>query len=492
MLNNTAISFFLGVIFLTTPFFVTYAQYTDTVLSTDFDYEHTFSYNWDHTHLTSVSELRDSNLVLSGWSYIQFKQYDDDFNVINEKRYADSIHFLGGHRSLTYFQSGYYFPKNDFMFGSDTIAPSVVKFDTLGNVLWEKVLYSGYYKAAIHNIIEQQGFLYLYGWKKANVGDDTETYVSKMDTAGNILHTNLFSSLSEQSKLLSPCADGGFLMSNDFFNQPKYDTKIYKLDNNLNVQWTKVIDSSPKGTIVSAIEAPDGSVIFMGTSKHPLNNTERSYIGKLSANGVLLKDTVYDFSTGYDLFNLNGIVSFEENHLYIAGAIYEDLSADTSKSFLANLDYNLNLRWKRNYAKRLNENGIAFIHELGNGFKALAGYTFEDPSNSTTDEWFMVVDSMGCQNLTCVASLSVPEVNQINYHNINIYPNPASDIIKFNLDYPSSGNTEYTIFNTTGKIVLSGNTSSKEIDVSNLYDGFYLLSLQTQENYFKSYLIISR
>jgi hypothetical protein len=466
-------------------------QYLDTVHKTDFQHELTFSYNWDHTYLTSVSELRDSNKTLYGWTYLQFKQYDEDFNIINEKRYTDSNHFTGGHRSLTFYENAYYFPKTNMSIAFDTIKALVLKLDTVGNVIWEKKYFDNFYKVRTSNIVIQNNNLFISGWRVANNGDDSEVFILKTDTSGNILQSKFFSSLTEYPILLSICADGGFLMSNQF-GQPYVDTKIYKLDNNLNVIWTKVIDSSPEGTIVSAQETPDGSIIFIGTSKHPLNSTERSYMGKISANGLFLKDTIYDLSTGLDAFDFNGSRIWKNDGFYVRGVIYDDLSADTSRTALYYFDYDLNLKWQRKYAKRESENGIGFIKQLDNDFIVMSGYVFPDDSNATADEWFMVVDSMGCQNLTCVASLSIEDNYYLETNEILLYPNPASIHIFLKNEDLNMGGSSYKIYNSVGQESQSGLISNGQIDISDLTLGFYIFTTYHKGKHYKSSLIISR
>jgi hypothetical protein len=130
----------IGVSHLLAPSTTLYAQYLDTVHVTDTQHEYTFAYDWNHLYLTSVSTLMDSNTTLYGWNYLQFKQYDDNFNVIRETRYQDSLYYHTG-RSMTYHNSAYYFSGLKYNSFNDTIEGILIKFDTVGNVIWEKPIF---------------------------------------------------------------------------------------------------------------------------------------------------------------------------------------------------------------------------------------------------------------------------------------------------------------------------------------------------------------
>ncbi len=72
------------------------------------------------------------------------------------------------------------------------------------------------------------------------------------------------------------------------------------------------------------------------------------------------------------------------------------------------------------------------------------------------------------------------------FDNIKVFPNPASDYIHLQIDNNVSSEFEYQIFNTTAQLVsnnivpLHGN-EIKEIDISNLTNGIYFLSIINQE-----------
>lgn len=71
-------------------------------------------------------------------------------------------------------------------------------------------------------------------------------------------------------------------------------------------------------------------------------------------------------------------------------------------------------------------------------------------------------------------------LNDIQLANLNIYPNPATDLI--NISYPTSiENIE--IFDLTGRKILSKTVSEKEtqLNISHLNSGIYILNIKTDE-----------
>jgi len=77
-------------------------------------------------------------------------------------------------------------------------------------------------------------------------------------------------------------------------------------------------------------------------------------------------------------------------------------------------------------------------------------------------------------------------VNDVYYKiKLTIYPNPADNFIHYNIS--NIGNSTYTISNSFGAVVKTGSIShnnSGEINVGNLPNGIYILSIQTDNKIF--------
>lgn len=69
-------------------------------------------------------------------------------------------------------------------------------------------------------------------------------------------------------------------------------------------------------------------------------------------------------------------------------------------------------------------------------------------------------------------------LDNINNSTMGVYPNPVSDVLRFNLGQTST-NATYQVFNQTGALVLSGNfnSTSTSISVEDLQSGLYTVSV---------------
>lgn len=101
-----------------------------------------------------------------------------------------------------------------------------------------------------------------------------------------------------------------------------------------------------------------------------------------------------------------------------------------------------------------------------------------DDINIDPNNWIINQDGFVVENME-LASLIEQDVE------IGIYPNPASDIFNIRLN-ESLQNTNYTILNDAGQIVLEGqfNSSVNSIDISELAAGVYHLSVLNQDRPF--------
>jgi len=76
--------------------------------------------------------------------------------------------------------------------------------------------------------------------------------------------------------------------------------------------------------------------------------------------------------------------------------------------------------------------------------------------------------------------MDLTSVNEIRLIGFEIYPNPCQNLIRF--DWPNSNSSvSYSISDLTGKLILNG-ASAKNIDVSILSSGTYILTITGGQN----------
>jgi predicted esterase len=110
-------------------------------------------------------------------------------------------------------------------------------------------------------------------------------------------------------------------------------------------------------------------------------------------------------------------------------------------------------------------------------------YLYDDKGAEARDTIQVTVKSAG----TAAASAVLPassEVSGTNDINIQLYPNPASDVIRIKFTSAATGNMKARIFDVQGKLVQSsdlekpGMVFEKAINISSLRPGQYLLRLE--------------
>jgi len=87
----------------------------------------------------------------------------------------------------------------------------------------------------------------------------------------------------------------------------------------------------------------------------------------------------------------------------------------------------------------------------------------------------MVIDKA---NLGLVSSIEDNE----DQNQINVYPNPVTDLLNVNIDLSNGEKTNYKIFDLNSKIVNSNELLNNQIDVSNLIKGVYILEINNSNN----------
>ena len=69
------------------------------------------------------------------------------------------------------------------------------------------------------------------------------------------------------------------------------------------------------------------------------------------------------------------------------------------------------------------------------------------------------------------------------YSTIKLYPNPAENTLQFKL--PQSQTAMFLITDITGRVLLSGVTTSESIDISSLLAGYYILVLKARDKQYR-------
>lgn len=483
----------LGIVglILTVPYFA-FAQYLNEVNETPLQFENTLTYNLDGEYLTSINVLSDSNWVNHGWNVLQFKQYDSAFNVINETRFQDSLHVFQQGGRILFFQNEYYFSgfyRDLYLQGNDSAY--VVKYNQNGDLVWFNTYYDSIPNTRIAYLLEKNERLYIGGYFNYDSVVIQHSFVSEIDTAGNILWTKIFDDFNPVTIANLRATTDGLLLSCRYGTGGTNKRVIlYKLDFEGNTQWQKTygLTASWLGNNFAPIELPNGQLLLYGVQSHPQTEQSGSWLLLTDSQGNVIKDSAYHFSQLIDYFQLYySPPIIRENDFLLLGYIRES-GTSPRNAYLACIDFDFNVKWKRIYGEREVQNRLTFLHDLGNDFYLLSGVVDDDADHPTTDEWFVVVDSMGCDVTDCYLGLEEENTETVSF---SVYPNPTSD--NFTIELKGNYNTSkmhYKLMDLTGKKVQEGNLMNSKLDVSNLDNGVYYLRLEQNGIYFEGKKVV--
>lgn len=458
------------------------AQYLNDTVQTILQNEFTVSYCFDGGNLTSVNRLSDSNWVQNGWNSIQFKQYDDDFNIIRETRFQDSVNVYRQGFDLIFSSGFYYFSgyrKGLYMQGEERAY--VMKFDSLGNVIWLNEFYTNVPNSRITHLEKAGNDILIAGYQNYEPDSTVQySFLAKIDSSGSLLWTKILDESNNSAVIDFKVLDSDDIIINLGFEDGPQNIKtmIYKLTPSGNITWSRVygINGSWLKSIAATSEIEDGSLLCYGAIADPNGaDFERSWLLKLDSNGNLIKDTIYKFSTNRDWFESaysNPLVT--SNEILLLGHYREDGAAQR-QSYLASIDFDLNLNWKRIHGNYVKNNELSFLHDLENGFYLMAGHiNNENPNSPVVDEWFMVVDSLGCDVADCSLGLDEIEKNKVGF---TISPNPSSSFVQIQLRKAFNYNDEmeYQLIDSYGRLLKKAKLRNGDIDVSKLQSGMYYI-----------------
>ena len=174
------------VLLLSAPF-LSFSQYLNQVNETPLQFENTWAFNYESTYLTSINTMSDSNYAQNGWNIIQFKQYDNEFNVLSETRFQDSMYVYLQGASVEFLNGAYYFSgwRRD-LFSASAAQGFVAKYDGLGNLLWLNTYFPSIDDSKISKVLVSNGRIYLSGTHLNETTSVQHTFLSEIDPDGNI------------------------------------------------------------------------------------------------------------------------------------------------------------------------------------------------------------------------------------------------------------------------------------------------------------------
>ena len=407
----------------------------------------------------------------------------------------------------------------------------IVKLTNNGSIEWQKSL--GGSDGDFAYFIQQTndaGYI-VVGESFSNDGDvsgnhgENDCWVVKLTGLGTIeWQKSLGGSFTERVSSIQQTFDGGYILagnseSNDgdvSGNHGGYDSWVVKLTSVGTIEWQKSLGGSSYDGAGSIQQTNDGGFIFAGSSASNDGDVSGnhgnadSWLVKLSSIGIIewqksLGGTGYEYASDIQQTGDGGFIVSGNS-----GSNDGDVSGNHgSQDFwvvkITNCQLSL-LNQPESQLINVNSDAQFLVSssdplatyqwqtDLGAGFQNLNNVSqFSGTVNDTltisnvtlannNQPFRCIISSGSCSDTSAVAVLTVGNItgpNEISQSNLfSVYPNPAQHVINVKADAKLLESV-YTIYDNTGKVVLSGNINSEytAIEIGDLSGGIYLFSV---------------
>lgn len=206
----------------------------------------------------SVAEDENGNIFLAAnWNGASLIKINSSGNILWQKFYTYPLDSFGAIRLKNNKISilTYYFVNGNYTIG-------LMKSDTAGNVIWSKYYTdTSMYDVNYNNLLANNSEYYIVGNKR--IGQNGYGVILKIDTSGNLLWEKLtkqgmtFYSITQNSDY-SLIATGNYVIQNSAFGV------AYSFDYNGNTKWTKYISSDTLSSCISIVKAADNKFAIAG------------------------------------------------------------------------------------------------------------------------------------------------------------------------------------------------------------------------------------
>ncbi len=301
------------------------------------------------------------------------------------------------------------------------------------------------------------------GFTKFNTTNSVNR-ILRLNTDGSIdTSFNIGLGLDNYIKTISVQSDGKIIIGGEFTTYNGLSSnKLAKINSDGTLDTTFNIGTGANNTIWSTITQSDGKIIIGGLFTN-FNGTAKNYLSRLNPDGSI--DATFNIGTGAN--NLIRKIALQFNNKIIFGGTYltyNNLTASRISRILPTglIDEDFDSSIAAN-------NSVYSLAVQPNGHIIMAGS-------------FTTYNSISRNRIARVFGDEVLSNSDFEKNKVRIYPNPSKNTLNF------STSTDFKIdsakiFDTTGKLIFSTlNLVDNQIDISNLSNGIYLISLQNDEN----------
>lgn len=405
----------------------------------------------------------------------------------------------------------------------------VVKIDSIGSILWDKIIGGGMIDHVESASITNDGGVAIFGWTGSQNGDISVNYgmydmwLVKLNSDGEIVWDKSFGTDDFDYGIdIIQTSDGGFLIGGastignvgnltcDPYNI-NAECILLKLDSLGNIEWQNCYGGSDHDGIDAVLEMQDGYVFsaygwsgdgdLTGSGWHGEGDI---WVVKVDFYGNIIWQKCYGGSKYESALN---IFSVENNGIVLIGATQSQNGDVTNNHSISEYDNDIWFLKIDSVGQIITQKcfggiGNEFIYggalQKSDNNYVIAAYTDYGPSydvgcephggngNFDEDYWVFEIDS---QDTTGVIE------NPKNHEGVKVYPNPTKDYLVFEVIEKTNFRTvTVTIYNLYGREVVAKQMTSETtvIDLRELKVGIYFYHIEIEDQNYSGKFVVQK
>jgi len=379
----------------------------------------------------------------------------------------------------------------------------LMKHNSDGDTLWKKDFYDTisiytYNHLAFNNFKEtsDKGFI-IVGEIHATNQYDTEIYLIKTDSLGETEWFNTYGHplTIDRGVSVIQTPDSGYLIGG-FQYRPGVaysgDGIIIKTDKDGNKEWEKTIGGPYKDFIAYVTLSYDSNYLvalpYAYQEVLPGYPAREINVLKVTPSKQVIWSKHYRIHCKQTVEN---IIELSNRDIVIVGysLICDTINgASGDEGFIFMLNENGDSLWYRDYSFQSylvngSSNRLLDLKPTTDGGFVACGYFINYYQPFPQSGWLVKTDSMGCDTPGCwIVGLKEPQIAW-DVEEVSVYPNPASDFISIELNFPFTESLDFELINCFGRKVKEVKLTkpSTTVSIAETKSGMYFYRVMSRD-----------
>jgi hypothetical protein len=351
-----------------------------------------------------------------------------------------------------------------------TMKTMIIKYDALGDTLFTREYFNPNYPTQFFMqprgkmALTKDGGFVINNWIRAS-GSNANIYVIKTDSLGNVMWSKILGdSKWDRPASILTTEEGniivGGIKTNDNMTTENYSYQTYviQLDSMGNIQWQYLspIDSGLRDAANDMVLLDDGSLVVASGAGTELDRPSVNVVYfdklffKLNANHEIVWEREFKGSRLVSGTRLSNVVKLSDNSGFVGAGVHpiDDGNPNDEKwgwaGWVGKISNDGDSIWAREYSIMTTdafEHKIYDLKETPDGGFILCGEARDWSGTDSIPQqaWLLKLDEYGCLVPGCYTATEEPVGGETTISlaiSLAIYPNPASDYLNFYLRTP--------------------------------------------------------